>query len=363
MKNTHIIIIGGGFAGAHAANQLSKRLSKDVSIDLINNTNYFVLQPLLPEVVAGTLRASDAVTPLRLMLPNVKVRMAEVFTIDFESRQVHLVQGSKRIPKTVTFDHLVLAMGQQANLSFIPGLEDHSYALKNVADAYSLRSHIIQRLEHADTTDNKKLKERLLTFVIAGAGFSGVETIGEMMEMMDKTLKFYPNISKHELNCILVDQADRILPELTSKLSEYAHTQLSKRGVKIFVNTSITSATAKSVFLYSGKRIQTDTLVSTVGNGPTELVKSLPIELKWGKIQTDRHLRVKDAKYIWAIGDAALIPINDTEFAPPTAQFTVQEAKCLVKNIQASLREQTLNVFFYKPKGSMASIGNRTAVA
>ncbi len=363
MDNAHIIIIGGGFAGAFAAKQIRKRLPKSVSIELINCTNYFVFQPLLPEVVAGTLRASDTVTPLRLMLPNVKVRMAEVFNINFETQLVHIVQGSKRIPQKIAYDHLVLAMGQQANLSFLQGFEEHSFALKNIADAYALRSHILQQLEHADITENPKLKKRLLTFVIAGAGFSGVETIGEMMEMMDKTLKYYPNISKNELNCILIDRGERILPELTQKLSEYAHKKLISRGVSILLKTSINSMTAKSVFLDNGECIQTGTLVSTVGNGPTDLTKSLDLNLKWGKIQTDTHLRVNDTKNIWALGDAAVIPFDKQKYAPPTAQFAVREAVCLAKNIRATIKGQSLHSFFYKPKGQMASIGNHKAVA
>lgn len=366
MRKTRIVIIGGGFAGAFAAKQLQRLALNDAEIELINNTNYFVFQPLLPEVVSGTLRASDAVTPLRVMLTNIKVRMADVFKIDFDSRRVNFVQGFKKIPQYVEYDYLILAMGQKANLSFLPGFEDHSFALKNVADAYSLRNHLIQCLEHADITKNAKLKKRLLTFVIAGAGFSGVETIGEMTEMMGKTLKYYPNISKEEINCILVQRDDRILPELTTKLSEYAHARLSKRGIKIYVNTSITSATEKAVFLDNEEQILTGTLVTTVGNGPTDLVKSLSLELKWGKIQTDQFLHVKGLKNVWAIGDAALVPIKglgSLEYVPPTAQFAVREAKCVAQNIQAQINSSSPRTFFYKPKGLMASLGHRTAVA
>ena len=191
-----------------------------------------------------------------------------------------------------------------------------------------------------------------------------------MAEMMDKTLKYYPNISKDEINCILIERGDRILPELTTKLSEYAHKRLTQRGIKIYANTSITSATERAVYLDSGERILTDTIVTTVGNGPTELVKTLSLELKWGKIQTDEYLRVKDIDNVWAIGDSALIPIKglgSLEYVPPTAQFAVREAKCVANNIQASMSKKSLTsdslqTFFYKPRGLMASIGNRAAV-
>ena len=173
LNKNRIVIIGGGFAGAFAAKHLQRLVTNDTQVELINNTNYFVFQPLLPEVASGTLRASDAVTPLRLMLPKVKVRMADVFKIDFDERRVHFVQGSKRIPRYVDYDQLVMAVGQQANLSFLPGFEDHSFALKNVADAYALRNHLIQRLEHADITDNDETKEKIINLCYRWCGIFG----------------------------------------------------------------------------------------------------------------------------------------------------------------------------------------------
>ena len=361
-----IVIIGGGFGGAFAAKHLRKKFGAETEVMLINDTNYFVFQPLLPEVVSGTLSAADAVTPLRHMLTGVRVRMAEVRSIDFNSKALSIIQGTKKIPQTVQYDQLIMAMGQKANLSFLPGFEEHSYPLKNVADAHALRNHIIKCLEHADVTENKKLKKRLLTFIVAGAGFSGVETAGEISEMMSKILVHYPNISAQEINCILVQLDDRILPELTEKLSTYAHEKLTKRGINIYVNTSITAATNTSAILGNGERIFTATLITTIGNGPTELVKSLPLELKWGKIQTDKYLRVKGLEYVWAIGDSALIPIKglgDLEYVPPTAQFAVREAECVASNVHAAMNQKTLKTFFYRPRGLLASIGNRSAVA
>jgi len=365
---TRIVIVGGGFAGAFAAKHLYSKFSNTAQIELFNSTNYFVFQPLLPEVVSGTISAPDAVTPLRIMLPGIKVRMAEVQGVDFENNLIHFVQGSKKIPQQIKYDHLVLTCGQEANLAMLPGFAEHSFAMKNLADAHELRNHIIQCLEHADITNNPKIKQRLLTFVVAGAGFSGVETIGEMFEMLRRTVKFYPNISLDELKGIIVQRDERILTELPSSLSDYASKILSKRGIDIRTGTSIECASHISVTLGDGEVIETSTLVTTVGNGPGELVKSLPIELNRGKIPSNEFMQVQGYENVWSLGDSALIPLavnkgEEQSYAPPTAQFAVQEAKQLANNIYNVTHDKTLKAFAYKPKGALASIGNYKAVA
>lgn len=366
--NKRVVIVGAGFGGAFTAKYLRRRAPRELEIELINNTNYFVFQPLLPEVASGTISAPDAVTPLRLLLPGVKVRMAEVRGVDFEAKQIHLVQGSKRKLLQLGYDHLVLACGQKTDLSRLPGFAEHSLTMKDLADAHGLRNHVIQCLEHADVTEDAALKRRLLTFVVAGGGFSGVETMGEVAEMVTRTLKYYPNIKLEELRGILIQRGERILPELPGKLGEYAHRKLSRRGIEIRLKTSIKSATGTTVELDDGTRIETRTLVTTVGNGPSDLVKSLPLELHRGRIQTDSTLRVQGRDDVWAVGDAALIPLPDKPtappaFAPPTAQFAVREAMCLAENLARTLGGQPLTEFRYKPRGSLASIGNYKAVA
>ncbi len=367
-----VVVLGAGFGGAYTAKHLHRLLGKRAEIELINQSNYFVFQPLLPEVASGTINAQDAVTPLRLMIPGIKFRMAEVLDIDFDRRVVCLVQGSKRRMLECRYDHLVIAGGQQTNLSFLPGFTEHSLTLKNLADAHHLRNVVIERLEHADVTQDTELKKRLLTFVVAGGGFSGVETIGEMSEMIRRILKYYPNIEAQELRGVLVQRGDRILPELPEKLAAYAHRQLQRRGIEIMLNCGLKSASATAVELDSGEKIDTATVVSTIGNGPSKLVLSLEkkqgLRLERGKIRTDRYLRVAGHENVWSIGDAALIPMVEqprdaADFAPPTAQYAVREARCLARNIAARLKGKRVKPFNYTPKGSLASIGNYKAVA
>jgi len=367
MDKRHVVIIGGGFGGAFTAKHLRRYAPKGWKIELINSTNYFVFQPLLPEVASGTISAPDAVTPLRYMLPGVKVRMAEVISVDRNAKQIHYLQGSRRIPLSLQYDDLVLAIGQQTNLAYTPGFEEHSFSMRDLADAHQLRNHVIQCLENADVTENQDLKRRLLTFVVAGGGFSGVETVGEMVEMIDRTLKFYPNLQSKDIKTVLVQRGDRILPELLPRLGEYARKKLAKRGIQILLNTSIKSATATAVFMDDGSRIETQTLLTTVGNGPRPITESLGIELERGKIPVNQYLQVLDDEHVWCLGDAALIPLSkkdsDTQYAPPTAQFAVQEARCLAKNIVALQQKRLLTSFNFRAKGSLASIGNYKAVA
>jgi NADH dehydrogenase len=367
VSGPRVVIVGGGFAGAFTAKYLHKYLRDKIEIELINEENYFVFQPLLPEVASGTISAPDAVTPLRSMLPGVKFRMAEVTHIEPESRKLHFLQGSRRTPQHVTYDHLVLAVGQKTNLNFAPGLAEHSVCMRDLSDAHQLRNKVIRRLEHADVTEDAKLKQRLLTFVVGGGGFSGVETIGEVAEMVDRTLKFYPNISREEIRPVLVQRGQRILPELPARLGEYAAKKLRERGIDVRCGQSIVSATGSDVYLDDGSVIPSCLLVTTVGNGPSLMTQQLDVELDRGKIRVDRHMRMLDANNIWALGDAALVPLNnDSEemtYAPPTAQFAVREAKCVARNIANTLDSKPLGEFAFKPKGSLASIGNYKGVA
>lgn len=363
-----VVIIGGGFGGAFTAKYLRRFASRDWEIELINSTNYFVFQPLLPEVASGTISAPDAVTPLRHMLPGVKVRMADVIGVSHEKREVSLLQGSRRVPQVVKYDDLVVAIGQKTNLARNPGFQEHSLCMRDLADAHELRNHVIQCLEHADITEDAKLKGRLLTFVVAGGGFSGVETIGELVEMIHRTLKFYPNVKPDDIRTVLVQRGERILPELPPHLGEYARRKLGARGIEILLGASIESATATAVYLDDGSCIETQTLVTTVGNGPRPIAETLGIELEHGKIPVDENLRVSGCDNVWCLGDAALIPLGrgdgqQLSYAPPTAQFAVREARCVAKNIVAMQGEGSLIAFSFRPKGSLASIGNYRAVA
>ena len=367
MQKPKVVIIGGGFGGMFTAKKLHKLSQGDLDIELISKINYFVYQPLLPEVAAGTLNPQDAVTPLRNLLKGVQVRLAEVTDVDFDAKQVVLLQGQRKILQRVEYDHLVITTGQVANLSLFPGFEHHSLTMKDLSDAYRLRNRVIECMEMADVTRFPDIKQRALTFVVGGAGFSGVETMGELAEMVDRILPEYPNIQRHEIRLVIIQIGHRVLPELPEHLSEYALNQLEKHGVEVWLNTGIHSATQHAVYTNDGRSLPTRTIVTTIGNGPSEFVKSLPIALQRGRIAVSAELEVIGLSNVWSIGDAALVPLNTDQesplYAPPTAQFAVAQAEVLAHNILHRTRGQNLVTFTHKAAGIMASLGGGRGVA
>src|SRR3990170_3984042 len=179
-----VLVLGGGFGGVFTAKELARKGRGQFDIELINNNNYFVFQPLLPEVAAASIHSSDAVAPLRLLLRRIQVRQAEIMGIDFARRVVIVVQGFRRLPVELSYDELVIALGMSVDLKRFPGLSEHALTMKNLSDAHRLRTHVIGCLEMADVASDTEIKEQLLTFVVVGAGFSGVETVAEVNELI-----------------------------------------------------------------------------------------------------------------------------------------------------------------------------------
>lgn len=285
MTETKIaLVIGGGFAGVFAAQALRRKLSQNWQVELVSERNYFVFQPLLPEVCAGTINSADAVTPLRLLLKGVDVRMGTVTDLDFATQTVQMLQGRRRVPITRHYHHLVIASGQKTDLSRFPGFMEHSLCMRDVAVAHRLRNQILHCLEHADITEDESLKRALLTFVIAGGGFSGVEIAGELREMLDRTLHLYARIHREDVNVVLVQRGARLLPELPNNLGEYAATRLRKRDVTVRLNLGLSRATHSGVFTQEGEFVPSYTLVTTVGNGPGELIKRLHLPMERGRV-------------------------------------------------------------------------------
>jgi NADH dehydrogenase len=199
-----IVILGGGFGGVFAAKQLQRHAGGDVHIELISRNNFFVFQPLLSEVAGGSIQPADAVSPLRLFLPGVRVRVAEVRKVDFSAKTVHVTVGRGDEITTVPYDQLVIALGQIVDLSRTPGLSDRALVMKDVMDAFRIRNHVLQCLEDADETADPVRKSRLLTFVVIGGGFTGVEVIGEVQDLIGKSRRYYRNIRSDEIRIVLI---------------------------------------------------------------------------------------------------------------------------------------------------------------
>ncbi len=363
-----ILVLGGGFAGMYAARELQKLLGDRAHIELINEENYFVFQPLLPEVAAGSITALHAVAPLRYLLKGVFVRKAVVDAIDFERKVVTVFQGVQRRPTEIEYDHLVLALGQKVDLSRMPGMTEHALTMKTLEDARRLRAHVIERLEHAEITNLPEVKREALTFTVVGGGFSGIETVGEVKQLIDRSLRYYPNIKPSEVRVVVVEFMDRILAELPKELGDYAARKLKERRIELKLGVGVASASGTELVLTDGEVIPTRTVVATIGNAPSDLVEALDIERQHGKIVVDRTMRAAGQSDVWSLGDCAMIPMKEgaserDDFAPPTAQFAVREARHLAKNIVSAIDGGEPAPFVYKSKGSLASLGARTGVA
>jgi NADH dehydrogenase len=369
VEKKKVLVIGGGFGGVFAAKALERLGRGKLDVELVNANNYFVFQPLLPEVAAASIHSADAVVPLRQLLRRLQVRQAEVMGIDFAKKKVIVVQGTQRIPIDLHYDELVIALGTGVDLKRFPGLPEHALTMKDLADAHRLRTHVIGCLETADVTEDPAVKQQLLTFAVVGAGFSGVETVAEVRELVRRALKYYRNIREEEVRFYLIEYANRILPTFPADLAEYATRRLQIHGIQVMTGVGTKSATGSAVELNDGRIIPTSTIVATIGNGPHPLVASLGLDMHWGRIKTDRFMRVPGHDGLWALGDAALIPLVDNpgedpaHYATQTAQFAVREGRRLAANIVAKTEGKELNPFSYTSKGSLASLGMSKAVA
>jgi NADH:quinone reductase (non-electrogenic) len=335
---------------------------------LISRHNFFVFQPLLAEIAGGSINPADGVTPLRRFLRGVAVMVAEVREIDLGAKTVAVTLGRDRGITTVPYDQLVIALGQVVDLSRTPGLADRAFVMKDVMDAFHIRSQVLGCLEDADATPEPRRRQALLTFVAIGGGFTGVETIGEVQELIQTSLKYYPNIRPDEIQTILIQHGPRILPELPERLATYAADQLRRRGIDIRLNTVVTTATAAGVETGSGTPIDAETIIAAVGNSPSPLIQALPVAMEHGRIVVDRYMRVHGQEDVWALGDDAHIPLGDPNsanvaYAPPLAQFAYREAKVLARNIVAHLENRPLAAFEYRSLGTMAALGGRRGVA
>ncbi|HYR59339.1 MAG TPA: FAD-dependent oxidoreductase, partial [Chthoniobacteraceae bacterium] len=235
MPKKRVLILGGGFGGVYVAVHLGKLLTarelEEIEIVLVNRENYIVFQPLLPEVISGSVELNHVIAPIRRMAPKAHLYTREVEAIDPAARTATLSPGARPAALTLHYDHLVIAMGTRLDHSKIPGMREHASPFKYLGDALYLRNQLVRVLEEAETESDPEVRRRLLTFVVAGGGFSGVECIAEMNDFLREAVRAYHNISEADLRLILLQRGGRILPELTETLAAFAHKLLAKRGV------------------------------------------------------------------------------------------------------------------------------------
>jgi NADH dehydrogenase len=361
-----ILILGGGFGGLYAALELEKTLARDpnVEITLINRENFFLFTPMLHEVAASDLDMTHIVNPVRKLLQRVKFFEGDVEAIDLPNKRMTVSHGTDHHHHDLEYDHLIIAMGSITNFFNLPGLEERALTMKSLGDAIYLRNHMIALLEEADPECCSLIRDQLLTFVVAGGGFAGVETIAGMNDFLREAIEFYPNLNKKLIRVVLVHPGSVILPELGEKLGVYAQKKLSERGVEIKVNAKVTGVSDRGVELSDGTLIKTNTLVWTAGTSPNPMLETLSCKIERGRLVVNEYLEVPDWPGVWALGDCALVPDPKTgQYYPPTAQHALRQGKVLAQNITASIRGGKKKPFSFSTIGQLAAIGRRTGVA
>ena len=364
---TRVVILGGGFGGISAAQRLDQIYARDRSVEttLISHSNYLLFTPMLAEVAASGLEAQHISAPVRAALARVRFLKADVETIDPAAQVVRLRASAGSAAETVPYDHLILALGSVPNFYGLPGLEAHSFTLKTLADATALRNHVIGMLEAADGEPDPAQRRAQLTFVVAGGGFAGTEMVAELSDLVRGILRYYPNIGRDEPRFILVHSGERILPEISPQLADYALSKLTARGIEFLLKTRVAGATAETVSFTDGGGIPTRTLVWTAGNQPHPLLGPLPCEKnRVGAVIDAPSLQVKGLANVWAVGDCAEIPDAYTDRpCPPTAQHALRQGTAVADNVSVVLRGAAPVPFKFRTVGVLVALGRRTAVA
>jgi len=368
--NKHILIVGGGYVGLYTALGLQRRLSRElrdgeVSITIIDPQSYMTYQPFLPEAAAGNLSPRHVVAPLRRILPKVRILNGLVTRIDHAGRSVTFqpAEGERR---EIAYDVIVMAAGSISRTLPIPGLTDIGIGFKTVSEAIALRNRVLHLLDVAESTDDPELRRRVLTFVVVGAGFAGVEALAELEDMAKDSTRYYRNITASDLRWVLVEATERVLPEVGPEMGQWTLEQLRERGIEVKLGTRLESCEGGHVVLSDGSRFEAETLVWTAGVKPSPVVNDsdLPLDER-GRLKTTTTLALAGTRDAFAAGDAAGVPdvTNPGQYCAPNAQHAVRQAKVLADNIVRHLRGQELVEYRHKYVGSVAGLGLYQGVA
>ena len=348
------LILGGGFAGGYVARLLGRRGATIVSLD-----NFMLYTPILPEAASGTLEPRHVVVPLRVMCPHAELLLGRITALDEAARFVTVETDMG--PFEVEYDQLVVSLGAVTRVLPVPGLAEHALGFKSLADAIHLRNHVLRQLELADAAMDDAEKRRHLTFVFVGAGYAGVEALAELSDLAHDALRHYPRLRSVRQRWVLVDAAPKILPEIPTRLGDYAARQLAQRGFDIRVSTTLDSVDEREAVLSNGERIPTATLVWTAGVKANPLLGELALPLdERGRVKVDGTLRVEGRSNVWALGDGARVPNAATpgQFDPPTCQHALRQARRLAKNLTGDVAP-----YRYRMLGQVATLGRYKGIA
>ena len=360
-----IVILGGGFGGVYTARCLERLLRpEEADICLVNRENYWVYQPMLPEVISGSIGLTDVVSPIRRLCPRTHLVMREVEEIDLKNRVVTVSPGFRPRQLKIPYDYLVIALGEVTNFYGMPGMLENARPFRTLADAIALRNHLIHVLEEADVEEDPELRRKLLTFVVGGGGFSGVEVLAELNNFVRSVKKNYLRLRDQQVRCVLVHSRDRILQEMAEPLALFAQKILKKRGVELILKDRLVAATSEKAILKSGLEIPCKTIISTVPSAAVPVLAKLDCAKDKGSLQVTTGLELVGYEgRVWALGDCAAITTASGKPVPPTAQHATREATTCATNIAAAIRGTRPALFAFEGLGTLGSLGHGSAVA
>ena len=348
------LVLGGGFAGSYVARLLGKR-----GATIVSPENFMLYTPMLPEAASGTLEPRHVVVPLRMMCPHAEMVLGRAVAHDEARRRVQ-VQTEENL-FWIGYRDLVVALGAVSRTLPVPGLAEYGLGFKTLADAIQLRNHVLRRLEAAAAAPNEAHRLRELTFVFVGAGYAGVEALAELSDLVRDALRYYRTIRHAPQRWVIVDAAPKILPEIPSRLGDYAAELLARRGVDIRVSTRLDAIEPHAAVLSDGDRILTNTVVWTTGVRAHPALErfGLPLDDR-GRVRVTPTLAVEGRGHVWALGDGAAVPNEATpgEFDPPTCQHALRQARRLAKNLTGERRP-----YRYRMLGQVATLGRYKGIA
>jgi NADH dehydrogenase len=364
---TDILILGGGYGGLTAARRLEKELRahQTARITLVSDVNFMLFTPLLPGAAAGTLEPRHVVVAVREEIERTQLRVARVLSAD-PARSVVRIAPPEGDAYELPYDQLIVALGSTSRTLPIPGLAEFGVGFKTLPEAIALRNRLIQSMERAEAGADADHMDELLTFVFVGAGYAGLEGVAELQDFAADLAKRYPRCREHGLRFILVEARDRVMPEISPGLADFATSELRRRGIEILTSTTLDEVTAHSARLSNGETVPTRTVCWTAGVKPVPAVAELGLPLgPGGRIATDATMRVEGFTNVWALGDAAGVPdaARPGSPCPPTAQHAIRQGRLVARNVAGALAGRDPKPFLYETKGVVVDMGRHQAVA
>jgi NADH dehydrogenase len=366
-ERPRILIVGGGYVGLYAAMRILKKMRYgEATVTVVDPRSYMTYLPFLPEAAGGNVAPRNLVAPLRSALKKAEVLTGAVTGVD-HARKVATIQPAAGEPYELPFEYLVVATGSVSRTFPIPGLAEHGIGMKTVEEAISLRNHVMQQLDKAESTTDEDVRRKALTFVVVGGGFAGVETIAEVEDMARDAAKIYKTVSREDMRFILVEAANRILPEMGPDLGLWTKEKLEERNIEIYIETSMDSCVDQHVVLKNGVEADASTIVWTAGVKPNPVLNHFGLPLgPRGHVDTAPTLQVQGFDYVWAAGDNAQVPdlaVGEGAWCPPNAQHAVRQALVLGDNVISGMRGFPQKQYKHKNLGAVAGLGLHKGVA